>query len=109
MSLQRMQRGLVYCRGSRAGGSNLDCTAQAIRLPLQNELPALRFSEPHGAKQSSPLMPTKAKNTEQATGDCSGLRNDRAIYLDVIELELEIAAIGLSTGEQQPQDERVYV
>jgi hypothetical protein len=54
-------------------------------------------------------MPTKAKNTEQATGDCSGLRNDRAIYLDVIELELEIAAIGLSTGEQQPQDERVYV
>ena len=71
--------------------------------------PALRFPEPHGAKQSSPLMPTKAKNTEQATGDCSGLRNDRAIYLDVIELELEIAAIGLSTGEQQPQDERVYV
>ena len=67
-------------------------TAQATRLPLQHV--ALRFSEAQRANQSPPLMPTQAKNTEQATRDRGGLGNDRAIYLDVIELELEIEAIG---------------
>ena len=56
---------------------------------------SLRAPETHGANQSPPLKPTQPKNTEQATRDRRGLRN-RAIYLDVIELELEIVAIGLS-------------
>ena len=51
-------------------------------------------------------MPAQPKNTEQPTRDRRGLRN-RAIYLDVIELELEIVAIGLPTGEQQSQGEIV--
>ena len=63
MSRRRMQRGLVYCRGSRVGCemyatrvpsqyrgsrvgcSNLDCTAQAARLPLQLTLFGSALSE----------------------------------------------------------------
>ena len=48
------------------------------------------------------MKPAQPKNTEQATRDRRGLRN-RAIYLDVIELELEIDTIGLPTAEQQSQ------
>ena len=43
-------------------------------------------------------MPTQPKNTEQATRDRRGLRSN-AIYLDVIDLELEIDTIGRPTGE----------
>lgn len=66
--------------------------------------PALRAPEAHGANQSPALKPTQPKNTEQATRDRGGFRS-RAIYLEIIELELEIDTIGLPTGEQQSQDE----
>lgn len=52
-------------------------------------------------------MPTKAENAKQTARDCSGLGNDCATYLDVIELELEIGAIGLTPEEVQPHDEIV--
>ena len=69
----------------------------------------LRSPEAHGADQSLPLKPAKPKNTKQPARDRGGLRNNRAIYLDVIEFELEIGTIGLPTGEQQSQGEIVYV
>ena len=58
-----------------------------------NNVPALRFSEAHGANQSPPLMPAQPKNTEQPTGDRRGLRNDGAIYPDVVDNGLEILAL----------------
>ena len=58
---------------------------------------SLRAPETHWANQPPPLKPAQPKNTEQATRDRRGLRN-RAIYLDVIEYELEIVAIGLSAS-----------
>ena len=53
---------------------------------------SLRFSEAHVANQSLPLMPAQPQNTEQPTRDRFGLRDDRAIYLDVIEDVLYITA-----------------
>ena len=82
---------------------------QAARLCSPAKDAPLRFSEAHRANQSLPLKPAQPKNTEQATRDRRRLRNDRAIYLDVIDSDLEIVAIGLPTGEQQSQDEIVYV
>ena len=82
------------CRKEQAGSAVLP----------SKQIAALRAPEAHGANQSPPLKPAQPKNTEQATRDRRGLRN-RAIYLDVIELELEIDTIGLPTGEQQSQDE----
>jgi hypothetical protein len=51
-------------------------------------------------------MPAQPKNTEQPARDRGRLRNGRTIYLDVIDLVLEIEAIGLSPGECQSQDGR---
>ena len=70
---------------------------------------SLRFPEAHGANQSLPLKPAKPKNAEQPTRDRCRLRNDRAANLNVIQLELKVAAIGLSIGEQQSQGQIVYV
>ena len=53
---------------------------------------SLRFSEAHVANQSPPLMPAQPQNTEQPTRDRCRLRDDRAIYLDVIEDVLYITA-----------------
>jgi hypothetical protein len=54
--------------------------------------PALRISEAHVANQSPPLMPAQPQNTEQPTCDRCRLRDDRAIYLDVVDRVLEIIA-----------------
>ena len=51
------------------------------------------------------MMPAQRENTEQSTRDRRGLRNDRSIYLNVIDYILEIAAIGLSVEEMQPYEE----
>jgi hypothetical protein len=91
------------CRGSRVG-----CNPHATGVSLQRKKIrrrhachySLRSSQAHRANQPPPLKPAQPKNTEEPTGDCCGLGNDVAIYLDVIELELEIGAIGLPTGEQ---------
>ena len=53
---------------------------------------SLRISEAHVANQSSPLMPAQPQNTEQPTCDRCRLRDDRAIYLDVVDRVLEIIA-----------------
>ena len=45
------------------------------------------------ADQSPPLKPAQPKNAEQSTRDGRRFRNDRAIYLDVIDLGLEIVAM----------------
>ena len=50
------------------------------------------------------MKPAQPKNTEQATRDRRGLRN-RAIYLEVIDYELEIGTIGRPTCEQHSQFE----
>ena len=54
-------------------------------------------------------MPTQRNNTEQTARDRRGLRNGHPIYLNVIDLILEIDAIGLSQGECESQDERRLV
>jgi hypothetical protein len=59
----------------------------------------LRFSEAHRANQSPPLKPAQPKNTEQASRDRCGFRNDVANYLHVIQSELNIVAIGIPTSE----------
>ena len=46
--------------------------------------------------QSAALKPTQAKNSEQTARHRGGLGKDIATYLDVIQFELEIGAIGLS-------------
>ena len=70
---------------------------------------ALRFPEAQGANQSPPLKPAKPENAEQTSGNGCGFRNDCAPYLDVIQLELKIVAIGLPTRETYSQDEIVDV
>jgi hypothetical protein len=50
-------------------------------------------SEAHGANQPPPLMPAQPKNAEQPAPDRRGLRNDRAIQLDVVDDCLEIIAL----------------
>ena len=67
---------------------------------------SLRSSQPHAVKQSPPLKPAQSNHAKQTTRDGRRLRNGRAIYLDVIDLVLEIDAIGLSPGECQSQDGR---
>ena len=69
---------------------------------------SLRAPETHGANQAPPLKPTQPKNAEQTTRDRRGLRN-RAIYLDIIELELEIVAIGLPPVNNSRRARLVYV
>jgi len=54
-------------------------------------------------------MPAQPKHAEQTARDRGGLRNDRAIYLDIIDFVLKIDAIGLATGECQSQLERWLV
>ena len=53
-----------------------------------------RLSTPvaHGANQSPPLMPAEPKKAKEPTCDSGGLRNDRAIDLDVIDPCLKIVA-----------------
>jgi hypothetical protein len=53
----------------------------------------LRALEAHRSNQSPPLKPTQPENTEQPTRDCSGLRNDRATYQDIIDNVLVIDAV----------------
>ena len=59
----------------------------------------LRASQTQRANQSPPLIPAEPENTEESTGYRRGLGNDDAIYLDVIEVEHVIVAIGLRTSE----------
>ena len=54
---------------------------------------ALRAPETQRANQSPPLKPAQPKNTEQPAGDRRRLRNDCAIYQDVIDHVLDIVAI----------------
>jgi hypothetical protein len=44
----------------------------------------------HGANPSPALKPAEPKNTEQPAHDSPGLRDDRAVYLDIIDYVLEI-------------------
>ncbi len=50
-------------------------------------------------------MPAQPKNTEETARDGRGLRDGCPSYLNIIDLILEIDAIGLSLGEMQLQDE----
>ena len=59
----------------------------------------------HETNQSTPLKPAEPKDAEQATRDGCWLRNDRTIYLDIIDDGLEIVAIGLATAEFKSQDQ----
>ena len=73
------------------------------RPPLQFHLDASRARQQRF--QSPPLMPAQPNNAKQPTRDRRRLRNDRPIYLNVIDFILEIAAIGLSVDELQPYEE----
>ena len=53
----------------------------------------LRFSEAQGADQLLSLKPAKPKNPEQPARDCGRLRNDPAVYLEVIEKILKIGTV----------------
>src|SRR6266550_9452153 len=121
MALLRMQRGLALVRTKNYSACG-EISPSSSEKPIhpqrwngrrgdsstrwQTVLARLRAPEAHGANQSPPLMPAQAKNAEQATCDRRALRNDETIYLDVIDLVLEIGAIGLSPGECQSHDER---
>ena len=49
-------------------------------------------TQAHAVNQSPPMVPAQPNYAEQPTRDRRGLRNDRAIYLDVIDRVLEILA-----------------
>jgi hypothetical protein len=49
-------------------------------------------AQAHRANQSSPLKPAQPDNAQQPARYCCRLRHDRAVYLDVIDNVLEIAA-----------------
>jgi hypothetical protein len=46
-------------------------------------------------------MPAQPKDSKQPRCDCCRLGNDRTADLNVIELELQVPAIRLTTGEQE--------
>ena len=50
-------------------------------------------TQTHAANQSTPPMPAQPKNAEQTARDRCRLRNDRPIYLDIIDDGLDIVAI----------------
>ena len=102
----------MHCGGSRGG-----CKVHATRVPPQfksaGDTPAataqwLGAPEAYRANQSPPLMPAQPEDAEHPARDRRWLRNDRAIYLDVIERAVETFS-GLPTGELQSQHEIAHV